>query len=180
MANNRLILAGCAAAAALLAACSEAPPQPSEPASAPVAAAPAAPTPAPADGETVGGDGSPIVLEPLALADLQGAQLGGELGCSFRTPEDALLLTAMGFVAATEAARGVVKVSGYVEPVAAPGGFDGMVNGATFTGQGKTVVIAVTGPATGGGESPPYPATLTYQRADGASRVIPGQWTCGP
>jgi len=41
-------------------------------------------------------------------------------------------------------------------------------------------VIADTGPAEGGAESPPRPATLTYQRADGASRVFQGLWTCGP
>jgi hypothetical protein len=73
-----------------------------------------------------------------------------------------------------------VKVGDYVERVGAPGGFDGMLRGASFTGQGKTVVIEVTGDPIGSGESPPNPATLTYQRADGASRVFNGLWTCGP
>jgi hypothetical protein len=71
-------------------------------------------------------------------------------------------------------------VGDYVERVAAPGGFDGMLKGAVFTGAGKTIRIMLTGPAIGGGESPPRPATLTYDRADGASRTIAGRWTCGP
>ena len=73
-----------------------------------------------------------------------------------------------------------VKVGDYVERVGAPGGFDGILRGATFAGRGKTVVIEVTGAPIGSGESPPNPATLTYQRADGASRVFNGLWTCGP
>ena len=82
-------------------------------------------------------------------------------------------------MASCAAAQGLVKVGTYVERIAAPGGFDGLVNGATFTGAGKTIRIALTGPATGGGESPAYPATLTYDRADGAKRVYAGTWTCG-
>ena len=76
--------------------------------------------------------------------------------------------------------RGVVKVGGYVEPVAAPGGFDAMLRGARFSGAGKVIRVELTGPAVGGGESPPNPATLTYQRADGAERTFAGQWQCGP
>jgi len=142
-------------------------------------AATPAPEPTPDAGQTVGGDGSQIQLSELTLADLQANPIQGELACGFNAG-GALLLSAQGHVASKDAAQGLVKVTGYVERIAAPGGFDGMVKGATFTGQGKTVVIAVTGKATGGGESPPNPATLTYQRADGASRVFTGTWTCGP
>ena len=141
-----------------------------------------APMPAPAatqPGATIGGDGSEIQLSGLTLADMQANPTQGELACGFAA-EGATLLTAQGNVGSKEAAQGLVKVTGYVERVAAPGGFNGMVKGATFTGAGKTILIAVTGPATGGGESPPSPATLTYQRADGASRAFPGTWTCGP
>lgn len=181
MTLQRLTLAAAfAATAVILAGCSEPQTPPDRPAPAPADTAPAVVTPAPITSATVGGDGSPILLDPLTPADVEGAKLSGELGCNFQTAEGASLLTAMGNVAAPEAARGVVKVAGYVEPVFAPGGFDGMLRGAIFAGQGKTVVIALTGPATGGGESPPVPATLTYQRADGASRMIPGQWICGP
>lgn len=131
---------------------------------------------------TVGGDGSPIVLSPLSAPDLEGAKLPGELGCSFATAASAAapLLVVMGNVASRDAAQGVVKVGDYVERVAAPGGFDGLPGGATFSGAGKTIRIDLTGPATGGGESPPRPATLTYDRADGARLTLAGLWTCGP
>ena len=139
----------------------------------------ATPPPAPAVAQTVGGDGSQIQLSELTVADMQANATQGELGCAFNA-DGVLLLRADGFVASKDAAQGLVKVTGYVERITAPGGFDGLVNGATFTGQGKTIVIKITGQATGGGESPPNPATLTYQRADGASRVVTGTWTCGP
>jgi hypothetical protein len=164
-----------------LAACS---PEPEEvagpPASAPEAPAtppPAAPEP---DGQTVGGDGSAIDLQSLTSQDLAAETLSGELACNFASGDDRLLLVARGNVASDDPAFGVVKVSGYVERVAAPGGYDAMLDGGSFAGRGKTVVVEVTGPAQGGGESPPRPAALTYQRADGASRVFQGLWTCGP
>lgn len=172
-----------AAAALALGACSDQTTQtPSAPASPAVGSeirTPATPLPAPAPAQTIGGDGSEIQLSALTSADLQANPIEGELACGF-TAEGAALLTAQGHVASRAAAQGLVKVTGYVERIAAPGGFDGMLKGATFTGAGKTILIALTGPATGGGESPPRPATLTYQRADGASRVFTGTWTCGP
>lgn len=129
---------------------------------------------------TVGGDGSDIVLAPLASADMEGAKLTGELGCSFSIGDAPPLLVAMGDVASKEPSRGVVKVGDHVEAVTAPGGFDAMLEGAQFSGAGKVIRIAVTGPAIGPGESPPAPATLTYDRADGARRSFGGQWRCGP
>lgn len=149
-----------------------------EPSAAPPQPAPAVPA---SDGETVGGDGSPIVLNPLSGADVEANPVQGELACSFggagATPP---VLLAKGDVGTKDAAFGLVKVGDYVERVAQPGGFNAIVKGGTFSGQGKALVIALTGPAVGGGESPPRPATLTYQRADGASRVFTGLWTCGP
>ncbi len=141
---------------------------------------PAEPT-ATVDGKTVGGDGSPIRLDPLLPADLDGVKLPGELACSF-TIEGAQqpLLLARGDVASPAPALGAVKVAGYVEEIAALGGYDAMAAGTIFSGKGKTIEIAFTGPATGGGESPPRPATLAFDRADGARRIIAGLWTCGP
>lgn len=130
---------------------------------------------------TRGGDGSAIVLATLSARDIGTAALAGELGCSFSAGAGkAPLLLAMGDVASREPARGVVRVGDYVEAVAAPGGFDGMLRGARFTGAGKTIDIAISGEATGGGESPAHPATLTYHRADGAQRSWTGWWQCGP
>lgn len=182
--RERLRLGGTALATVLMvAACSgQETAEPKAPAAntPPLAAEPPAPVPAPAQGATTGGDGSAIALSALSAADLQANPLGGELGCSFSTPTASPLLIAMGVVASREPAQGLVKVATYVERIAAPGGFDGMLKGATFTGAGKTIRVAVTGPATGGGESPPAPATLTYQRADGASITLAGSWQCGP
>lgn len=129
---------------------------------------------------TIGGDGSQIELSGLGEADLKAETLAGELGCSFTATDKQPLLVAMGNVKSTDAAQGLVKVGSYVERIAAPGGYDAIAKGATFSGKGKTVRITLTGPAQGGGESPPRPATLTYDRADGAQRVYSGRWICGP
>jgi hypothetical protein len=133
-----------------------------------------------ASGQTRGGDGSEITLNALTEADMREASLSGELGCQFTTDDGEVLLIAMGKVASSDAAQGVVKVAGYVERVSAPGGFDGITASPTFSGKGKTVHIEVTGEPTEGGESPPRPATLTYDRADGARRDWRGEWRCGP
>ena len=138
-----------------------------------------APAPPAVPGATVGGDGSSIELATLSSADLEALTLGGELACAFSVDGETLLL-AKGDVASNEPARGVVKPGGHVEAVAAPGGFDAMLRGARFQGAGKTIDIKPTGQASAGGESPPSPATLTYHRADGATRVLAGQWQCGP
>ena len=130
--------------------------------------------------QTQGGDGSQISLNALTEEDMREASLPGELGCHFSTNDREVLLIAMGNVGSSDAAQGVVKVAGYVERVSAPGGFNGITASPTFTGKGKTVHIEVTGEPTEGGESPPRPATLTYERADGAQRDWQGEWRCGP
>lgn len=134
------------------------------------------------DAATRGGDGSAIVLAPLSGLEIEQAALAGELACSFSVAEAgrAPLLFASGDVASSEPARGVVKVGDQVEMVAVPGGFDAMLRGARFSGAGKTVDIRLTGAASGGGESPARPASLTYLRADGAERTWTGWWQCGP
>jgi hypothetical protein len=188
--TNRLAIV--IAAAFVLTACSQqktedqpaAPPAPDEVRTPAISATQPAPTAAaPNDGPTVsptvGGDGSPITLSGLTRPDFEANDLKGELSCGFNSGADQLLY-AVGFVASKDAAQGLVKVGTYVERIVTPGGYDAMVNGATFSGQGKTIKIAITGKATGGGESPAYPATLSYSRADGAKRVVEGTWTCGP
>lgn len=184
--RDRLTTGMALAAVLALAACSErtetAAPEatPAEESVIPKIQTPPAPTVAP-DGETIGGDGSAIRLGALTEADMKSADLPGELACAFGTEAASPpLLIAKGDVGSREPAQGVVKVSESVERVATPGGFDGMLKGATFSGAGKVIRIKPSGPATGGGESPPQPATLTFERADGASRTIDGFWTCGP
>ncbi len=139
----------------------------------------------PADEPTRGGDGSPIDLTALGDADLTGASLKGELGCSFTAAAaTSPILVAKGNVASEDPARGVVKIGDTAASIAAPGGYDAMADGANFFTEGLQLRIALTGAATGAaegsGESPPRPATLTLNRADGARRVIAGLWQCGP
>jgi hypothetical protein len=181
--SRPLLAAPAAAAMMLVAACSQ--PAADQSAAQPEKSAAASddlpPPIKPVDIPTKGGDGSPIDLAGLTPADVSAAKLPGELGCSFAadaaTPP---ILVAMGDVASSDPARGIVKVGTTIERVASPGGFDGMTKGARFTGKGLQLRLALTGPATGGGESPPSPATLTADRADGAVRVFAGVWTCGP
>lgn len=135
----------------------------------------------PAGEPTRGGDGTPIELAALGEADLTGARLKGELGCSFAadaaTPP---ILIAKGDVATQDPARGIVKVGDAIASIAASGGYDVMADGTNFFAEGLQLRVALTGAAQGGGESPPRPATLTLNRADGARRVIAGLWQCGP
>lgn len=149
------------------------------PNSLPAAAPSAAAAPA-AAGPTTGGDGSPIELSALSAAEIEQAALAGELGCSFSSAEAAPLLIAKGDVASADPVFGLVKIGDYVERVAAPGGFDAMAKGTSFSGRGTTIRIALTGAAIGGSESPPRPATLIFDRADGAQRSFTGRWECGP
>ena len=135
----------------------------------------------PADIPTRGGDGSPIELAALGEGDIGGAKLKGELACSFADEEGAPpILLAQGDVASEEPSRGIVKVGDTTESISANGGFDAMAKGTKFFSKGLELRVALTGPAQGGGESPPRPATLTADRADGAQRVFAGLWQCGP
>ncbi len=125
-------------------------------------------------------DGASIALDALDAQDIARANLAGELACAFLRADGTAVLHATGFVASDAPARGLVKLSGVVEPVEAPGGFDGLVAAPVFRGRGMTIDIAPTGPATAGGESPPRPATLVFLAADGSRREIRGSWQCGP
>ncbi len=137
----------------------------------------AASTPA----ETNGADGALPELSSIGESDFAGVALAGELGCSFaESSTEAPLLIAMGNVASSQAADGIVKIDDSIVRVSAPGGFDQMLAGGLFEGAAGTFSVRLTGPAQGDGESPPRPATLTYQRGDGVSRTYVGNWTCGP
>jgi hypothetical protein len=124
-------------------------------------------------------DGS-APLATLTAEDIQSAALPGELGCSFLTPQAGPFLLAMGVVASDEPAAGLIKVGETTARVSAPGGFDAMLGGATFAGETGTVRVVLSGPATGGGESPPRPASLTYEPAGDAPQTLAGRWECGP
>ncbi|WP_185983741.1 hypothetical protein [Aureimonas mangrovi] len=119
-------------------------------------------------------------LAPLTAEDVQSAALPGELGCSFSTPQEGPFLLAMGVVASDEPAAGLIKPGETATRISAPGGFDAMLGGAAFSGEAGTVRVVLSGPATGGGESPPRPASLTYEPAGGAPQTLAGRWECGP
>ena len=184
--NMRSLLFPVTSLALALAACS----QPSQTETAPTGsaddakAAEALPPPIkPTDVPTRGGDGSPIELAELTEADVSGAKLKGELACSFADADEEgaqPILLAQGDVASEEPSRGIVKVGSAIETVSANGGFDAMAKGTKFYAKGLELRVALTGPAQGDGESPPRPATLTADRADGARRVFAGLWQCGP
>ena len=153
----------------------------------------AAPPPTAATSEAVneaalstrGGDGSEIMLTELTEQDFAANPLEGELACSFgENPSSAPLLVARGFADDSAGrAQGLARIGDYPQRLMAmaPGGFDAMIVGARFGGQGMTYTITLDrSEVTGGGESPSNPARLLLQRADGAERTIPGTWTCGP
>lgn len=158
----RAILA--ASVLGFVAACGQAPP-PEEP------AAPAA--------ESATRALAALTLEPLSAEDVSG-RLGGELGCSFRVGEEMLML-AMGVVASEEPSEALIKSGGAVIQLRAtePNGYDGMVEGATFSAVQMTAEVRVDGERETGDEQVAYDATL-LARDSSAEAVVQGVWTCGP
>jgi len=139
----------------------------------------------PIDSGTIGGDGSDLRIDPLTNADVVGANLRGELGCSFtKTGDNAPLLLAKGDVASSDRALAAVRFAGIAERMVSTedGGFDAIVDGGRFATRGLTIDIRRgKAPMPGAtGESPPYPAAMRAMRADGAERDFKGTWTCGP
>jgi hypothetical protein len=132
------------------------------------------PSPSPATADAT----APTVLTEADLAAVP--PLTGELACSFTDSDRRLLVIARGNADSTEDAAAIVKVGRTVIRLSAPGGFDGIIKRARFTGEGTTVRIEPAGPAVGGGEAPPRPATLTLERAGAAPFATSGDWTCGP
>jgi hypothetical protein len=128
-------------------------------------------------------NGLPPRLAALTAADREADPLEGELGCDFTSLGETLLI-AMGDVGDTQGhAQALAKVGDSRKRLRAleGGGFDGLPNGAVFSEQGMTITVTLTSDKpTGGGESPPYPAQVLLQRADGFEWAITGLWTCGP
>lgn len=120
-----------------------------------------------------------VALQPLSAEDIEAAKLSGELACSFGVNAQQIILLAHGNVASKDPAQGIVKVNGAVKKVTSPDGFDAMIKGARFRGNGAMIEVKVTGEATGSGESPARPATLTFASMEGATNMQ-GQWICGP
>lgn len=180
MTRTRASLA--ASALLILAACSP----PSEPAGEGANEAEAA-TGEPA-GLPVRATGAPILLETLAPADLQAAELEGELGCSFSAARnDEPLFLGMANVIGDEGAQGLVRIDGDVSPLSmdAVGGYDRMAQGARFSAGQLSLSFEVKG-GTPLPEDPPVAGELPLREARmvvarGDRRLaIDGFWECGP
>lgn len=123
--------------------------------------------------------GAELELQPLVGEDTRG-RLSGELGCSFSVGDETMLL-AMGFVDPAATAEALVKRSGVVVqmPATATGGYDGLVDGETFTADGLSVEVRPGAAIETGTEEVRQSATLTARDASG-ERSYEGAWTCGP
>ncbi|HRE44881.1 MAG TPA: hypothetical protein PKY87_13060, partial [Terricaulis sp.] len=75
----------------------------------------------------------------------------------------------------------LIKRGGAVAQLAAvePGGYDAMVEGAAFAGEGLSVEILTRDRMETGNEQVAYNATITIRSGD-AAQTYPGNWTCGP
>lgn len=131
----------------------------------------------------------PGAIEELTSADRKGAGLNGELGCNFADGRGRILLMAAGNVGGTQPGEGIVRIGGAIHRISAPGGFNAMVKGTSFTGDGLSFAVKITAPTRDGSESPDQPARLTYTPADAATEDAPkekatlkvnGVWQCGP
>lgn len=133
-------------------------------------------------GATMGGDGSQIRLGELTPAQVEDANLPGELVCSFAGTDSAVLLLASADVLPDGPVRGVVNHGGYAELLGngRAGGFNDLADGITLSGKGLTVVLGRGEAEPTGDESTRHAATLKVQRADGAERTWTGTLACGP
>lgn len=129
-------------------------------------------------------------LDELSEADVSGAELAGELACSFRRAQgEGTLFLGRGDVVDTAGAEAVVKLGGAVRQLAmaGEGGYDAMADGARFEGEGIALAIAKSGdepiaedPQVAM-ESPIYPAVMTVVAGPGQEeRAIQGLLECGP
>ncbi|WP_188055828.1 hypothetical protein [Sphingosinithalassobacter sp. CS137] len=130
---------------------------------------------------TQGGDGSPLVLAPLAPED--GADLEGELACSFAPERGGTpVLLGKGTVGVAERPQAVVRLGDTPQRLigAEDGGFGYLTRGGRYSGRGLTVTITRDSEISTGHEGSLHGATLLAQRGDGAERSWEGFWTCGP
>ncbi|QYJ02234.1 hypothetical protein KUV46_07565 [Thalassovita mediterranea] len=135
----------------------------------------------------LGVTGSDATLTSLQPISMQGADmLDGELRCSFQTADSGEpLLIAAADVDPDGRATAAINNDGadlqlYGEQL---GGFSGLEeDGGTFAGEGMVIVVEL-GDATLDGsqtEQTSQAATMTVNRADGATRTFDGEWVCGP
>ena len=169
-----------AAAALALAACSGSESEaPAAPPGDEITAPPAPSTPSPTVPEQ-----APPVLEPMVYEEYTSLIEPG-LGCSFSTADERLLLVSTAPMDESAIAEAVVKRDGKTMVLRAQdaGGYDALVNGATFAGEGalSARVERLPGEGTPGEiETTSWPATLTVMAHGETGTVYPeGKWNCG-
>jgi hypothetical protein len=139
---------------------------------------------APPAAETVEPPAAQASAGTVALSALTGAEfampLNGELGCSF-TVGESVFLVAMGNVDDGARSEALARANGVAQRLAASaiGGYDAMVEGASFVSDALTVEVRTSARNEAGNERVAYNATLTA-RAGGAVQTSDGVWTCGP
>lgn len=135
-----------------------------------------------AEGQTRGGDGSQITLQPLTAEQLDGVDLPGELACGFADAGGATLLLARADVLPDGMVHGVLNNNGSIETLGngEAGGFNDLLDGITLTGKGLAVELQRGEQRPTDNESTQHAAVLKVQRADGAERSYDGTLTCGP
>jgi hypothetical protein len=120
----------------------------------------------------------------LTAEDVEGAQLAGELSCAFsESGMRAPVLVASADVDAAARPVGVLKLGPSTLRLesADAGGFNGMVEGASFASGDLTARVAVTSDEpVDDSEAPPLAAVLEIGSEALGSQRIEGLWACGP
>ena len=140
----------------------------------------------PAEGDMANDEAAmaPSGLQPVSMAGAD--MLEGEPRCSFQEVDTArTMLIAAADVDPDGRATAVINNDGadlqlYGEQL---GGFSGLEeDGGTFAGEGMVIVVELGAAALDGSqtEQTSKAATMTVNRADGATRTIDGEWVCGP
>lgn len=121
-----------------------------------------------------------IELAALEPQDLSG-KLEGELRCAFQDADGALLLIASANVGQSQPIAALVKVESVVETLTVgSGGYDRMVDGAAYSGNGLIATITPKGEDMTPGEGLTWRADLHLENARGDMLDLDGVWSCGP
>lgn len=121
-----------------------------------------------------------IELGALQPPDIEG-QLEGELRCGFADGDGQPLMIASANVGESEPIAALVKVAGVVETLTVgSGGYDRMVDGASYTGNGLIASITPQGEDMTPGEGLTWRAVFRLENATGDALDLDGVWSCGP